>query len=48
MALGGVPQPLFAVGREVRGVARLGEAALHVLPDGPVVLDDENLHPTGR
>src|SRR5258708_10741095 len=48
VALCRVAPPLFAVGRQIRRVAPLREAPLYVLADRPVVLDDENLHPTGR
>ena len=48
MAVGGEAQPLLAVPGGVDVIARLFQAALDVLGDGLVVLDDQNLHPSGR
>jgi len=41
-------QPLGTIADQVRGEPGLGQAALDVLPDRLVVLDDENLQPMGR
>jgi len=48
VAVGGEVQPLLAVAGGVDVVARLLEAAFDVLGDRLVVLDHQNLHPTGR
>ena len=41
-------QAFDAVPHEVGVEAGLGQATLHVLPDGLVVFHDEDLHPIGR
>src|SRR2546426_2747876 len=48
VAAGREAQPFGAVPDQVRVEAGFGQAALHVLSDGLVVFDDENLHPVGR
>ena len=38
------PLPFLAVGHEIDGPPLLLEAAFYVLPDGRIILDDENAH----
>jgi hypothetical protein len=49
VTVGGELQSFRPVAHQIHLVARFGEAPFHVLADGTVVFDDEELHPaTGR